>query len=569
MSAPTAPKRRQRRPRVRSTDLTRPQTTIDAEENGPPLRVAIYLRISTDELHQPFSLEAQHLKLRNYVTSQDNWELVGKPYIDEKSGATTDRPALKRALAAARAGKFDVLLVYRVDRLSRSIRGLSEILADLEDAGAAFRSATEPFDTATPAGRMMVQMLAVFAEFERATIIDRVINGMERKAARGEWPGGYRPHGYERHDGGKLVIVDYEKPVVQRIFTMYVTDKLGTQLVAKRLSADGYRTKAGNPWSKAAVLTVLRNRTYLGEIWFRDRWYKAEDHHPAIISEKLFNDAQDILDARGDEAGHRAVANSDYILAGRLFCSHCGKRYLGTAAKGNKYRYRYYTCFTKHRYGTAYCAADRLPADQLEHAVLTSLLDTLTRSDLIEQGLANTASEVDDQRATYTDELAAVERDITKNEDAIDRYLTAFENGTMDEETCSPRVQKLATKLTEQRARRDELGLLVDEATAPEMPDITVLETLRADIEAAADTGSVEALRRVMQTFVHRVDITSRETATPTFVIPADADVPTQRSAAAPPGATTERKVRTLAGSVPPAGLEPATPALGERCSIL
>ena len=568
MSAPTAPKRRQRRPRVRTNQATQPQASIGADENSPPLRVAIYLRISTDELHQPFSLEAQNLKLRNYVTSQDNWELVGNPYIDEKSGATTDRPALKRALAAARAGKFDVLLVYRVDRLSRSIRGLSEILADLEDAGVAFRSATEPFDTATPAGRMMVQMLAVFAEFERATIIDRVINGMERKAARGEWPGGYRPHGYEVGSSGKLVIVDDEKPVVERIFTMYVHDKLGTQLVAKRLSADGYRTKAGNPWSKAAVLTVLRNRTYLGEIWFRDRWYKAADHHPAIISEKLFNDAQDILDARGDEAGHRAVANSDYTLVGRLFCTNCGKRYLGTAAKGNKYRYRYYTCFTRHRYGTEYCSADRLPADQLERAVLTSLVDTLTRSDLIEQGLANTTSEVDDQRATYTAELAALERDITKNEDAIDRYLTAFENGTMDEETCSPRVQKLATKLTEQRARRDELGLLVDEATAPELPDTTVLETLRADIEAAADTGSVEALRRVMQTFVHRVDITSRETAAPTFVIPSNADAPTQRSAAAPPGATTERKVRTLAGPVPSAGFEPATPASGGQCSI-
>ena len=90
------------------------------------------------------------------------------------------------------------------------------------------------------------------------------------------------------------------------------------------ITADGYRTKVGNPWSKAAVLTVLRNRTYLGEIWFRDRWYKAENHHPAIISEKLFTDAQDILDARGDETGHRAVANSDYTLAGRLFCTKCG-----------------------------------------------------------------------------------------------------------------------------------------------------------------------------------------------------------------------------------------------------
>lgn len=104
MSALTAPKRRQRRPGVRTNQATQPQASIGAEENSPPLRRAIYLRISTDELHQPFSLEAQNFKLCNYVRSRDNWELVGKPYIDEKSGAITDRPALKRALAAARPG---------------------------------------------------------------------------------------------------------------------------------------------------------------------------------------------------------------------------------------------------------------------------------------------------------------------------------------------------------------------------------------------------------------------------------------------------------------------------------
>ncbi|MPZ67741.1 MAG: recombinase family protein, partial [Pseudonocardiaceae bacterium] len=84
----------------------------------------------------------------------------------------------------------------------------------------------------------------------------------------------------------------------------------------------------------------MRNRTYLGEIWYRDRWYKAEDHHPAIIEPELFDAADQILHARGEEAGHRAIANSDYPLAGHLFCSHCGKRYLGNAANGNKYRYR-------------------------------------------------------------------------------------------------------------------------------------------------------------------------------------------------------------------------------------
>ncbi|MGH3520856.1 MAG: zinc ribbon domain-containing protein [Haloechinothrix sp.] len=234
--------------------------------------------------------------------------------------------------------------------------------------------------------------------------------------------------------------------------------------------------------------------------------------------------------------------------------------YLGTAAKGNRYRYRYYTCLTKQRYGSQHCAADRLPADQLEQGVLTSLLDTLACSDLIEQGLANTTADANDRRAAYTEEFDALEREITKNEDALDRYLTAFENGTMDEKVCSPRVEKLASKLTELRQRRDELGLLIDETAIPALPDLSVLDTIRADIQAAVDNGSTEALRGIMNIFVHRVDITGRHKAEPTFVIPGDgSDIPTQRAATTPEGAVTDRKIRTLSGTAPPAGLEPAT----------
>lgn len=143
-------------------------------------RVAIYTRISTDEEHQPYSLEAQQQRLAAYVESQDGWKVVCS-YQDQMSGSTVERPDLKRALLDARAARFDLLLVYRVDRLSRSVRGLAQTLEDLQEAGVVFRSATEPFDTASPAGRMMVQMLGVFAEFERATIIDRVVAGMERR----------------------------------------------------------------------------------------------------------------------------------------------------------------------------------------------------------------------------------------------------------------------------------------------------------------------------------------------------------------------------------------------------
>jgi site-specific DNA recombinase len=131
-----------------------------------PVRVATLTRRSTDEEHQPYSIELQDQRLGSYINSQDNWELV-RQYTDNMTGTTLDRPGLQRALTDARLQRYDALLVYRVDRLARSVRGLAQVLEDLDKAGVVFRSATEPFDTGTPAGRMMVQMLGVFAEFER------------------------------------------------------------------------------------------------------------------------------------------------------------------------------------------------------------------------------------------------------------------------------------------------------------------------------------------------------------------------------------------------------------------
>lgn len=176
------------------------------------MRIATYTRISTDEVNQPYSLGAQSERLASYVASQEDWELVGT-FTDQMSGAKLERPGLQSALRAARAGRFDLLLVYRVDRLARSVRGLAEVLETLDAAGVGFRSATEPFDTTSPAGRMMVQMLGVFAEFERATIIDRVIAGMERKSSQGGWCGGTQPFGYRAVKGvGRLEVDEEEAP---------------------------------------------------------------------------------------------------------------------------------------------------------------------------------------------------------------------------------------------------------------------------------------------------------------------------------------------------------------------
>ena len=348
------------------------------------MRVATYTRISTDEERQPYSLGSQSERLAAYIASQQGWE-AARSFTDQRSGATLDRPALQRALAEAKAGRFDLLLVYRVDRLARSVRGLAQILEELDAAGVAFRSATEPFDTATPAGRMMVQMLGVFAEFERATIVDRVIAGMERKAARGGWTAGTHPYGYQVDpDSGYLVARGDEAPLIPVIFELYARRRLGAKAVANWLNERGHRTRTGRPWSHVSVLTVLRNRTYVGEVFFRDTYHPAP--HEALVDVGLFEAAQVILAERGEDYSRRASNTSEYLLSGVVVCGRCKRHYTDTADRGRSARYRYYTCFTRQRYGTRRCDAERLPATALELAVLAALQRTYERRDLARGG---------------------------------------------------------------------------------------------------------------------------------------------------------------------------------------
>jgi site-specific DNA recombinase len=513
------------------------------------VRVAIYRRISTDEDHQPYSLDAQEQRLRAYVSSQPDWQLV-RTFTDQASGATTDRPGLARALTEAKAGRYDLLLVYRVDRFARSVRGLATLLEQLDAAGVAFRSATEPFDTTTAAGRMMVQMLGVFAEFERATIIDRVISGMERKAARGEWCGGSRPYGYTVDSTtGYLQVSPDESPLVPIIFDLYVKQHLGAKSIGNWLSERGHRTRSGRPWNHIAVLTVLRNRAYVGEVFFRNNYHPAP--HPPLIDSETFVAAQRILETRGENHSRRASNKSDYLLAGLISCTHCGARFVGGAANGSKYRYRYYTCFSRHRYGTSECAADRLPADELEAVVLARLADTYARDDVLARALSGGRSRAAERQQQIRDELAVTEADLAKAEEAIERYLLAFENGSMPEATCSQRVQALAEKASELREHRADLNAEADMTdTGPTQEDI---EAIRTRISKTVNHGDAAAQKDLLAALVHDIQATGRDNIRPVFRIPSTASAAEQPLARA--------KVRKLYGSVPPGGFEPPPPA--------
>jgi site-specific DNA recombinase len=441
-------------------------------------------------------------------------------YEDDASGATTDRPGLKKALQAAKAGLYDVLLVYRIDRFSRSVANLLELITILESAGVAFSSATEPIDTSGPYGRMILQLLAVFAEFERNIIIDRVKSGMTAKASKGKWAGGNRPYGYLIHpDTHQLVEHPYEAPILREIFHLYTRDRLGTRAIATVLNHRGVPNRTGRTWSGQTINRILDNPAYIGDIAYRD--VLVPDAHQALIDRDTFHRAQDIADARGDVQTQRAMSDSDYYLTGLMTCPQCGQRYIGTSAKGRNRRYRYYTCFTRTRYGKhATCTAPRLPADHLDALILKALYDFYATAEpvliaMIERATTQRDTGTDDRHA----ELAAITNQITTTETAIARYHTAFENGTMDDATAGPRIRELRQQLVQLQVRHGELE--ADLAAGPVTPPPGVISRIRDYLATVMISGTATERKAAVETLIHEVQLTDQGVI-PVFKIPSN-----------------------------------------------
>jgi len=512
-------------------------------------RIAVYTRRSTDEEHQPYSIEAQTLRLDAYIASQPGWVKVAA-FSDNASAKDTHRPGLRGALAAARSGRIDVLLVLKVDRFSRRQRDLVALVEELTGLGVAFVSATEAFDTSTPAGRAMLQMLGTFAEFEREMIIDRVVAGMERHAAAGRWPGGVRPDGYTLNRETKRLVVDEERAVlVRQIFDLYTHKRLGTRAIANLLNDRGSRTRTGGPWSAHTIRWLLTNPAYVGQVTFRDT--TVQNAHPAIIEPATFAAAERLLQARGEARTHRAANSSEYHLTGRIRCPHCKKGFIGTAAHGRSKTYRYYTCWSRARYGTTTCSAERLNADAADTALFANLAAFYrTERDLI----AAAANEADTARHAATDrnrsELTTVEKEITRTGTAIDRYLTAFEDNALNPTLLQGRLTTLQAKTAQLQARRDELTELLDHA--PVMPSDNELDALADHIGQILDNGTPAQRKALVEQLVEEIQIVGPGRIRPIYRIP-------RRATDTESDADDSTMVRVMGNLVGATGIEPVT----------
>lgn len=346
------------------------------------VRCAIYCRKSTDEgLDQAFnSLDAQWEACAAYVASQvhEGWTLSPERYQDGGfSGGTMERPALKRLLEDVRGGKVDVIVLYKIDRLTRSLADFARIVDILDEAGASFVSVTQSFNTSTSMGRLTLNMLLSFAQFEREIGAERVRDKIAASKAKGMWMGGPVPLGYDVVDR-KLVINEDEAERVKLIFHRYLT--LGSvPALQGELEQRDIRSKArkgrmeGSAFTRGALYTILQNRIYLGEICHKGSCYPGE--HQALLPPALFEEAQTLLERNRVDRHHGHNAADPSLLAGILWDAQGRRMSPSHTAKASK-RYRYYSSRTD-----THCHAPvwRIPAGDIED-IITSRLCALLRN---------------------------------------------------------------------------------------------------------------------------------------------------------------------------------------------
>lgn len=372
-------------------------TSTPAATTQQTLRCAVYCRKSTEDgLDMEFnSLDAQREACEAYILSQrhEGWTLLPNDYSDGGfTGANTERPALQRMLEDIRSGKVDVVVTYKVDRLSRSLLDFAKLMELFEVRDVSFVSVTQNFSTTTAIGKLTLNILMSFAEFERAIISERVRDKIAGAKRKGKYTGGTPLLGYDPDPlTHKLIVNDDEAKTILRIFKRYAETGSGLG-VARELNAAGTTTKSwttrkgtirpGKPWSAPHIYRLLNNRTYVGEIAHKDKFYRGE--HEAIVSRKLWERVQTMLKSNPPkkQLGHE---NVPALLKGVIRCGHCGCAMTGTYTRKGERIYRYYLCTKAGKNGYSMCPVKLVPAGDIEAAVVEQIRRIIKSPEMIAQ----------------------------------------------------------------------------------------------------------------------------------------------------------------------------------------
>lgn len=463
------------------------------------MRAAIYIRVSTEhQAEEGFSLDAQLERLRAFCTSQD-WS-VASVYTDNGfSAKDTQRPELQRMLSDVRANKIDVVLVYKLDRLTRSVLDLYELLNEFTRYNVGFRSATETYDTTTAVGRLFITLVASLAQWERETIAERTKMGQIEMTKQGKWSGGHTPFGYNYTDG-KLIVNELHAVVVREIYRRYTTGEGTVKILQWLNDPKGPQAAPHNRWTQNALKYVLRNPLYAGFVryGYRNLGGKRQKNpviepgnHEPIISKDLFDSAESIRKQRSTMPTRSGTGT--YSLSGLLYCGSCGAAMAGrTHYRQNKDvspPRRTYICTERMHSGL--CKQPTILESDLESHVLDELI--IRRTNLSNR-ISNEDSQLEEERKLKR----SIELELAQIEQHRERWMDVLGDGKIPKE-------KVYAKLDELDEREEQLKAQLNDT--PEKTDPAVLQSILETLEAMWEDAEPGERKEMLRLVVKKIEV--------------------------------------------------------------
>ena len=461
-------------------------------------RVFLYVRVSTQEqVKEGYSIDEQIDRLKKYSEAH-GWIIV-KKFVDAGySGGNTNRPSLQDMIESIRRGMADIVLVYKLDRLSRSQKDTLELIEDVFLANNCdFVSMNENFDTSTPFGRAMIGILAVFAQLEREQIKERMSMGREGRAKEGKYiGGGLAPIGYDYIDG-ELVINEFEAMQIRDLFDMYLAGA-SFKKIEQTFAEKGYYHKYGR-WTAKRMSGIIQSRLYIGDVKFARNTYKG--NHQAIVDDETFRKANEIKSMRSDmysRGGGKKKGGQLSLLGGMIYCKNCGAKYGYSYSEWKGKRYKYYSCYSRRRQNLSMikdptCKNKTYRQDDLEQIIFDEIRKLSTDPEYI--------TEIRDENLTPDDRDR--ERIIKKEIESIDtqrsRFLDLYGLGKYSMEELQKKTDPLDDR--KMKLERELQSLRKSEMAVEEATDII------SSFGDILDRGSFDEIRLTIETLIDRIII--------------------------------------------------------------
>ena len=430
------------------------------------MKVAIYTRVSTDMQVDGFSLDEQTDKLMDYIERHklELFRIYTDPGVSAKD---LNRPGIKELLRDFEAGLFDVILVHKLDRLTRNIGDLHNLVELVNKRNRKLISYSEDIDTSTPGGRMFVYFLGIIAQLFRENLAEEVRKGMTGRAKRGLHNVTVPLYGYDRTEDGQLVVIPDQAETVRWIFDQYIRG-IGTTNIAKMLNDKGIRRNQGAKWDQHKVMMTITNLHYIGKIhWKAENLPESEriirdGTHESIVSKEVFDKAQNILKRRRE--GTISRNSYEYIFGGIIRCAACGGGYKGkyNLRDGGTVLHRKYACSNNERYGT--CKQSGISEKKLTKLLFDTILFKEDNIDLLNV-----------EKPPVNDERDHIMRELAASEARRSRWQLAYGDGMMPYADFSKRMKEEMERVAEWEKQLGSTPEIEVSQTTPE----EVKETMR------------------------------------------------------------------------------------------